>query len=149
MPPSDKQAGFLSSITGPVIVVGVLAALAVLGALFDPAGVSAREAMLPEAAGEARWTLDRANGMHEAVYGLAFLAGPGLAGVLIALWGASYTLVATGVAFVLAAACALPLRRLPGAGRPPEETRPSGLLRGTVEGLRFVWKDGKKSKTSF
>jgi MFS family permease len=121
--------------------VGVLAVLAVLGALFDPAGVSAREAMLPEAAAQARWTLDRANGIHEAAYGLAFLAGPGLGGLFVSVWGASSALVGTGVAFFLAAACALPLRGVPGVGRPLEETRPSGLWRGTVEGLRFVWRD--------
>lgn len=120
------------------LTVGVLVALSVLGALFDPAGVSAREAMLPEAAGQARWTLNRANGVHEAVYGLAFLAGPGLGGLLIAFWGASSALVGTGVGFFLAAACALSLRQLPGAGRPSDETRPRGVVRGTMEGLRFV-----------
>jgi MFS family permease len=123
------------------LTVGTLAVLAVLGALFDPAGVSAREAMLPEAAAQARWTLDRANGIHESVYGLAFLAGPGLGGLLIAVWGASSALVGTGVAFFLAAACALPLHTLPGAGRPAAETRPRGLWRGTVEGVRFVGRD--------
>ena len=123
------------------LTVGALVALAVLGALFDPAGVSAKEAMLPEAAGEARWTLNRANGVHEAVYGLAFLAGPGLGGLLIALWGATSPFVGTGIAFLLAAVCALPLRRLPAAGRPAQETRPQGLLRGTVEGLRFVGRE--------
>ena len=44
------------------ITVGVLAALAALGALFDPAGITARQSMLPEAATNAGWTLDRTNG---------------------------------------------------------------------------------------
>jgi MFS family permease len=118
--------------------ITVLAVLAVLGALFDPAGASAREAMLPEAAGRAGWTLDRANSIHETVYGLAFLVGPGLGGLLIATVGASYALVGTGVAFLVAAACVVPLRGLPGAGRPPRHTRPDGMWSGTMEGLRFV-----------
>ena len=42
-----------------VINVAVLAALAALGAFFDPAGMTARETMLPEAAGRAGWTLDQ------------------------------------------------------------------------------------------
>jgi MFS family permease len=118
--------------------ITVLAVLAVLGALFDPAGASAREAMLPEAAGRAGWTLDRANSIHETVYGLAFLVGPGLGGLLIATVGASGALVGTGVAFLVAAACVVPLRHLPGAGRPPHHTRPDGVWSGTLEGLRFV-----------
>jgi MFS family permease len=32
----------------------------------------------------------------------------------------------------------VPLGGLPGAGRPPVESRPDGLWRGTVEGVRFV-----------
>jgi MFS family permease len=122
------------------LTVGILVALAVLGALFDPAGASARESMLPEAAAEARWTLDRANGIHETVYGLAFMVGPGLGGLLIATVGASSALVGTGVAFALAALCVVPLRRLHGAGR-PRENRPDGVWRGTIEGLRFVVQD--------
>lgn len=97
--------------------------------------------MLPEAAGQARWTLDRANGIHETVFGVAFLVGPGLGGLLIAAWGASSALVGTGVAFVIAALCVVPLRGLPGAGRPPRETRPRNLWHGTLEGLRFVIHD--------
>src|SRR5262245_42404140 len=38
--------------------VAVLAVLAALGAAFDPAGMAARETMLPEAAKRAGWTLD-------------------------------------------------------------------------------------------
>lgn len=123
------------------LTIGVLVVLAVVGALFDPAGASAREAMLPEAAGRARWTLDRANGIHETVYGLAFLVGPGLGGLLIAVLGASGALIGTGTAFLIAAASVLPLRDLPGAGRPPHEMRPRGVWHGTAEGLRFVLRE--------
>lgn len=118
--------------------VGLLVVLAVIGSLFDPAGAAAREAMLPEAAGRAGWTLDRANGVHETVFALAYLTGPGVGGLLIATAGASRALIGTGTAFVIAAASALPLRGLPGAGRPSREARPQGLWRGTLEGLRFV-----------
>lgn len=123
------------------LTVGVLVVLAVLGALFDPAGATAREAMLPEAAGQARWTLDRANGIHETVFGLAYLVGPGIGGLLIATMGASRALIGTGMAFVLAATSIVPLRGLPGAGRPPHDTRPRGVWHGTTEGLRFVLRE--------
>ena len=57
---------------------GLLLLVAALGAVFDPAGVTAREAMLPEAAAASRVGLERVNGIHEAAYGLAFLLGPGM-----------------------------------------------------------------------
>jgi MFS family permease len=120
------------------LTVPVLLALAVLGAAFDPAGFTARETLLPEAATAARWRLERVNGVHEAVFGLAFLLGPGLGGVLVATVGAAGTLWAAAVAFVLSVLLVAAVR-LPGAGRPVR--RPAGLWGDAVEGLAFVWRD--------
>lgn len=69
--------------------VAVLAALAAVGAFFDPAGMTARETMLPEAAKRAGWTLDHANSVYEAIFNLAYIVGPGIGGLLIATLGAS------------------------------------------------------------
>ncbi len=55
--------------------VPVLAALAALGATFDPAGISARESMLPAATKAAGWRLDRVNSLYEANYNVAYLVG--------------------------------------------------------------------------
>ena len=79
--------------------VGWLAALAVLGATFDPAGITARESMLPDAARASGLALERANGIHEATWGVAFLVGPGVAGLLIALVGAVATFWGTAACF--------------------------------------------------
>ncbi len=65
----------------------MLAALAALGAFFDPAGMTARETMLPEAASRAGWTLDHANSVYEAVFNLSYIVGPGIGGLLIATLG--------------------------------------------------------------
>jgi H+ antiporter protein len=118
--------------------VVVLAALAALGALFDPAGMTARLAMLPEAAGHAGWTLDRTNGLYEATFNAAYLAGPGLGGLLIAAVGGIDTMWVTAGTFVVSIA-AVALVRLDGAGPPTAEERPGGVWSGMVEGLRFVW----------
>ncbi|MFM8599490.1 MAG: MFS transporter [Mycobacterium sp.] len=120
--------------------VVVLAGLAALGAFFDPAGMTARLSMLPEAAGRARWTLDHTNSLYEAVFHLAYIIGPGIGGVLIATVGAYNTLWVTAVAFgvsILAVAAV----RLPGADRPELGQRPAGVFSGVVEGLRFVWRN--------
>jgi MFS family permease len=109
-----------------------------LGAAFDPAGFTARETMLPAAAQRAGWTLDRANGVHEAVWGVAFLAGPGIGGVLIATIGAVDTLLVTAGGFA-GSVLLLATLHLPGAGRPAAHERPESIWQGTREGLSFLW----------
>lgn len=117
-----------------------LAALAVLGAVFDPAGISAREAMLPEAARTAGLGLERANGIHEAIWGAAYLIGPGIGGLAIGFFGAPTTFWLSAAMFAIGALIMF-LVRVPGAGRPAEHERPSGVWASTVEGVRFVWND--------
>ncbi|MBZ5741134.1 MFS transporter [Nocardioides mangrovi] len=116
-----------------------LIGLAIGGAVLDPAGYTARKAMLPGAATRAGWAWERANGVHEAVYGAAYILGPGIGGLLIGLVGASNALWATAAAFAVSVV-ATAFLRVPGAGRPDHHERPEGLWRGTVEGLAFVWR---------
>ncbi|TFV57512.1 MFS transporter [Mycobacterium sp. PS03-16] len=118
--------------------VAVLATLAALGAFFDPAGMTARETMLPEAARRAGWTLDHANSVYEAVFNLAYIVGPGIGGLLIATLGGIDTMWVTAAAFGLSIA-AIAVLRLEGAGRPEREHLPERVWAGIVEGLRFVW----------
>ncbi len=117
-----------------------LAALAVLGAVFDPAGISARESMLPEAARTAGLGLERANGIHEAIWGAAYLIGPGVGGLAIGFFGATTTFWLSAAMFLVGALIMFAVR-VPGAGRPAEHERPSGVWASTVEGVRFVWDD--------
>jgi H+ antiporter protein len=119
------------------INVAVLAGLAALGAFFDPAGMTARETMLPEAAARAEWTLDRANSVYEAVFNLAYIVGPGIGGLLIATLGGINTMWVTAGAFLLSIS-AVAVLRLEGAGTPNREQLPQ-VWAGIVEGLRFVW----------
>ncbi len=117
-----------------------LALLAATGAVFDPAGVTAREAMLPEAAAAARQRLERVNGVHEAIFGVAYLVGPGLGGLLIAVVGARATLWVTAAGFAISAVVML-LVRVPGAGRPTRLEQGASFWADSVEGLLFVWRD--------
>lgn len=115
----------------------LLIALAVLGAVFDPAGVTARESMLPAAADRSGWRLQRVNGIHEAVWGVAFLIGPGVGGLLIAAVGATSALWFTAVAFVVSAIVIATIR-LPNADLRPEPEAEEPVLRSIRTGLRFV-----------
>ncbi|GAA4479587.1 MFS transporter [Rhodococcus olei] len=120
--------------------VPVIAVLAALGAAFDPAGISARESMLPAATRAAGWRLDRVNSLYEANYNVAYLIGPGVGGVLIATVGAVNTLWVTAACFAGSIAT-IAFLRLDGAGVPDRATRPTSMWSGTLEGLTFVWRD--------
>jgi MFS family permease len=122
-----------------VLSLWLLVVLAAVGAVFDPAGVTARETMLPAAAQSARLRRERVNGLHEAVFGVAFLVGPALGGLLIAVVGAEATLWATAIGFALAAFASL-LIRLPRVERPIEMAHRS-VWRDGLDGLSFVWRD--------
>ena len=121
-----------------VVNVAVLAGLAALGALFDPAGMTARETMLPEAATRAGWTLDHANSVYEAVFNLSYIVGPGIGGLLIATLGGVNTMWVTAAAFCLSIAV-ISVLRLEGTGKPDRSKLTEGVWAGVVEGLRFVW----------
>ncbi|MCX2930826.1 MFS transporter [Mycobacterium sp. CVI_P3] len=118
----------------------VLASLAALGAFFDPAGMTARQSMLPEAAARAGWTRDHTNSVYEAVFNLAYITGPGIGGLLIATLGGVNTMWVTAALFGLAI-LAMAVLRLEGAGRPPREKLPETVVSGVVEGLKFVWQN--------
>jgi MFS family permease len=120
------------------INVAELAMLAFFAATFDPAGTTARQSMLPEAAARAGWSLDRTNSIYEAILNLAFIVGPGIGGLMIAAVGGVNTMWITAGTFGLSILVMAALR-LEGAGKPHHATRPDGLVSGIAEGMRFVW----------
>ena len=121
------------------LTFGWVLALAVLGAVFDPAGVTARESMLTGVAQATGMRLERVNGIHEAVWGLAFLVGPALGALLIATVGVESAFWVMAAAFV-ASALLLGLVHVPGAGRPHIDHRPA-FWAGTFDGIKLVFGD--------
>lgn len=117
-----------------------LAALAVAGAVFDPAGVSAREAVLPEVADHSELSREKVNGIHEAIWGVGYLVGPGIGGLALGILGAAPTYWITAGMFAISSVTISTLR-VAGAGRPAAHERPEGVWSGTVEGVQFVWRD--------
>ncbi|OBF64594.1 MFS transporter [Mycobacterium sp. 852002-51971_SCH5477799-a] len=118
--------------------LAVLAVLAFFAAAFDPAGTTARESMLPEAAARAGWSLARTNSIYEAILNLGFIVGPGIGGLMIATVGGINTMWTTAGLFGLSILTIASLR-LEGSGKPERETRSGGWMSGIAEGLRFVW----------
>jgi MFS family permease len=120
-------------------VSGILV-LAVVGAMFDPLGFTAREAALPATAQSAGIRPSALNGVHEATFGLAYLVGPGVGGLMIATVGAAQSLWLASAAFVLAAGLSTALPR--SATPPLVSARPWSTVRAsTLEGLALVRQD--------
>jgi len=122
-----------------VLSFGVLLGLAIVGAVFDPAGITARESMLPGAAQAARMPLDRANGIHEATWGVAFLVGPGVGGLLLGLIGTTATFWGAAACFLLSI-LAIALVRMPSADAPDPADR-ERFWAATKAGIDFVAHD--------
>lgn len=80
-------------------------ALGVLGALFDVPGMTARETLLPNVAKASGASLEKVAGFRQVSYSLAMLAGPGLAGALMALFDPITVVAITAGCSALAALC--------------------------------------------
>ena len=117
---------------------GILVLLSVLGAVVDPAGITAREAMLPEAARTANMTLDRVNGIHGAIWSAACLVGAGVGGFALGVWGGETALWIPAGMFVVAMT-SMVLVQVPGSGRPEAKPRLATVWPATKEGLHFLW----------
>jgi MFS family permease len=110
-----------------------------LGSLLSIPGITARRAMLPELAQLAGWRLEQINASFESVQYIALLLGPPLAGLLIALIGASNVLLLDAASFAVSAlvvAVAIPVvaSGVQGAAR--------GTYRAELRaGLRFIRND--------
>lgn len=80
-----------------------LLALIFAGALLDAPGETARRALVPELAEAAGMALDRATSLQDTSFRLAQMLGAPVAGVLIAIIGATGTLVVDAVSFGVSA----------------------------------------------
>ena len=113
----------------------LLALLAFAGALFDGPGQAARQALLPELAGEAGVPLERANSLFTATEHISYVAGAPLAGILIAVIGAPATLWLDAASFVVSGAAVLLF--VPSVRRVAVAV-PRRYLSEVLDGLRFV-----------
>ena len=107
--------------------VGWFIALGVLGALFDVPGMTARETLLANVAQTSGTGLDKIASIRGALFGLSFLAGPALAGWLLAVLPAITVVWITAVCSAIAA---LAIAGMPLDPVPPGEHHDSSPLAG-------------------
>ena len=81
----------------------VIAVFAVLGAVFDPAGYTARKALIPNAAEAAGMSVEKANGRHEGFFAVGWMLGPAVGAWCIEVGGPTLAFAVTSGVFLLAA----------------------------------------------
>jgi MFS family permease len=84
--------------------------IAVVGAIFDPAGYTARKTLLSDVAKKSDIDLDRLNGIHEGFMGTAWIFGPAIGAALISTVGSINSFWVSAGLFVVAALAILFLR---------------------------------------
>ncbi|MDP9066943.1 MAG: MFS transporter [Actinomycetota bacterium] len=117
----------------------LLLALVFLGALLDSPGTTARMSLLPHVADRAQTTIDRAASLHDAMSRASSLAGPPIAGLLIAAVGAQNVLWVDAATFLVSAVLvSTGVRRDRAAG---EKEGGAPYLHSLREGVTFVLRD--------
>ena len=116
-----------------------IVAIAVLGAVFDPAGYTARKALITNAAVASNVGQDAANGRHEGIFAVGWMVGPAIGAGLIARSGAVTALGVTTLMFVIAAAAVLSMKVDDEHGR--MTTKHESFVESLKEGVRVLHAD--------
>jgi MFS family permease len=117
--------------------------LAVVGAIFDPAGYTARKTLLADVAKASEIELDRLNGIHDGFMGISWILGPAVGATLISTVGAVNSFWASAGLFFVAA-LSITFLRVGNLGR---EARELAQENGEVSdrsiriGFQVLWND--------
>lgn len=115
--------------------------IALVGAIFDPAGYTARRTLLSDVARDSKTNLDQLNGIHEGFLGVSWIAGPALGAWLIATVGSINSFWVSAALFVLAALAIALLRLSPEISTVRADEVPSKSDRGLRVGFATLWQD--------
>ena len=127
-----------SELSGSTIFI-----IAVIGAIFDPAGYTARKTLLADVAKASDIKLDRLNGIHEGFMGVAWVFGPAVGAGLISTVGAVNSFWVAGGLFIFAALTIAFLRvgNLGREARDLAEEMGEKTNRSIRVGFQVLWND--------
>ena len=132
---------FFTELTLPWII-----ALAMLGAVFDPAGYTARKALIPDVAEASGMSVTRLNGIHEGVFSVGWVIGPLVGASLIAALGAVSAFWVPFVLFIISAILIVFLH-VGDAGQDAKAARDEAgeehpnAWQNAVLGIKIIWND--------
>lgn len=116
-----------------------LVVLVFLGGLLDAPGGTARTSLIPDVAATAGWSFERASGASAVIERASRLAGAPLAGILIAVIGATNVLWVDAASFLVSAAAVAV--GVPSPIRPPRTHRKGRYLAELKEGFDVLRRD--------
>jgi MFS family permease len=117
--------------------------IAVVGAIFDPAGYTARKTLLTDVAKASEIELDRLNGIHDGFMGISWILGPAVGAGLISTVGAINSFWVAGGLFIFAALTIAFLRvgNLGKEARDLAEKMGEKSDRSLRVGFQVLWRD--------
>jgi MFS family permease len=95
--------------------------IAIIGAIIDPAGYTARKTLLADVAKSSKSDLDRLNGIHDGFWGGAWIFGPAVGAFLISTVGSTNSFWAAAALFIVAS-IAIALLRVGNLGKETQES---------------------------
>ena len=115
---------------------------ALVGAIFDPLGYTARKTMIQPVSESANFEVNRLNGIHEGLLGSSWIVGPALGAWLIALIGPANSFYVVSSLFFVAACTVLliPSLVLKKTSKSIAHERSSNFSQLTL-GFRRIWAD--------
>jgi MFS transporter, DHA3 family, macrolide efflux protein len=116
----------------------LLVLLAMARAIVNPAGSTARKSIIPDIAGPARISLERANSIHEAVFATGFAIGPAVGAFFIALIGPYDVFIVVALFSALSSISAMMINTVEHRGDGVSET--GSLLQDTALGIKTILK---------
>lgn len=119
----------------------VIALAAVLGAIFDPAGYTARKTLIEPTAAASGVRLSKANSLHEALFALGFAVGPAVGAFLIGFIGTILSFGVIAVFFGVAFLSVLLITPSATAVVGDEPDDPGVWWKDAIEGFRVIGAD--------
>jgi MFS family permease len=123
----------LWQLTLPALVV-----IGILRAMVSPGGITARKSLVPDVAGPAHMTLDRANSIHEGLFATGFAIGPALATFCIAWFGSANTFFVVAFFGLLSGLIALFIRVVE-QHEPKDESDSGGVFKFAIQGFVILF----------
>lgn len=117
--------------------------LAIFGALFDPAGYTARKTLLVDASRATGIDQNQLNGIHEGIFGIGWVAGPALGAWLIAGFGVINSFWAAGGLFIFSslAIALLKVRERDSTEIIDATDSATSFSKGLARGFIALWRD--------
>ena len=123
------------------LTTATLLAVGIYGAMFDPAGSTARKSMIQRIASDENRPLTKFNGSYEAWSIVGTIAGPAGGALLIGAVGVNVTFIVLAVAFLCSSAAMSTLSVSRDESRPEKSFTARNVLGETRTGMAVLWRD--------